>query len=179
MFPSEIGTIVPKWDWYVCSEVKLVRLFPREAARIVFRWTGTIFIKWDWHDCSQVRLMQLLPSESGAIVLRWDWHSCSQVRLAQLFPSNTGMIVPKWDWCDWSPVRLDTLFSKWDWHYYSQVSFDSFIWFLFCSLSSGTYFSLASSRWEELWQILRLSYMIFVNYFELYHFLSIFLLVFI
>ena len=48
MFPSEAGTIVPKWHWHKCSQVSLARLFPSE--------TNTNILKWDRHDFSQVSL---------------------------------------------------------------------------------------------------------------------------
>ena len=54
MFSSESGlifTIVPKWDWQNCFDVKLAQLFLSE--------TGTILPKWDSHNwavCTKLAL---------------------------------------------------------------------------------------------------------------------------
>ena len=76
-----------KWQWQVCSQVRLVRLLRSES--------GTNDTKWDCHNFSQLRLAKLFPSETGTIVPKWHLHNYSQVTIIRLFPSGTGANVPK------------------------------------------------------------------------------------
>ena len=114
LLSSESSTIVPKWYWHDCFQVRLTWLFPNE--------TGTIVPKWHWHDCSEVRVIRLFPSKTGMVIPKSGWHDCSQVTLERFSPSDASTIVPKWRW-----------------HNYSQVEFDFLIYILFSSLFIDTW----------------------------------------
>ena len=49
------GTIVPKWDWYNCSQVRLVQLFPSDTGKTVPKAEWQV-LNWDWYKYSQVTL---------------------------------------------------------------------------------------------------------------------------
>ena len=102
---SDTVTIVPQWDCYHCSTVRLLQLLNSDTVTIFLNWTVTIVLQWHCYDCSTVTLLQSFHSDTVTIVPQWQCYDCCTVALLRLLHSDTVMIVPQGDCYDCSTVR--------------------------------------------------------------------------